>query len=292
MIVAQRITAQKRIAEELRLARYQEENTAIEIQKTLLNSPPPQEKGTVDFGLRSSPSLLVDGDFTDFLPMNDSIVDIVLGDVMGKGIPAALIGAATKETFLRVVTGLLSRSPGKIPPVEKIVEELRREISPRLNQLAVFVTMAYVRIDLERQLLFLFNAGHPPILHLHADSDEVTSYHSVAPPLGLMSGQFGPPQCTGFSWKDRVLVYSDGVCDTRNDQGEFFGGLRLRETFVQNRGMRAQPLADRIFFEVQRFANVPQMQDDFTCIVVDLHGGKTMLTFKEMVEMALKSKEL
>src|SRR5262249_25854540 len=87
---------------------------AQRIQKTLLLGQPPVDLHSLRAAALSIPSFQIDGDFYDFYA-HDQHLDVVIGDVMGKGIPAALVGAATKHHFLRAANHLLAADPGRIP---------------------------------------------------------------------------------------------------------------------------------------------------------------------------------
>ncbi|MFZ2958134.1 MAG: SpoIIE family protein phosphatase [Candidatus Ozemobacteraceae bacterium] len=274
MIVALRVSEQKRMAEELRQIRFREENTAIEIQKTLLASKTPHGMEKADFGLLSCPSQLVDGDFTDFILLNDHIIDVIIGDVMGKGVPAALIGAATKEAILRVMTRLVGGCHGLLPTIEQIVTAVQKDIGYRLTQLSVFVTFVYCRIDLTARKITVINAGHPPVLQLSAATQKIAVFPSVAAPLGLMNDKAMLQQSADFSWNDRLLVFSDGIPDTRNKEGKFFGYERIHKLLIETRKMLPQDATEKIFCEVQKYADDPLLHDDFTCLLIDLHGGE------------------
>ncbi len=270
MIIAMVITPRKRIEEELRQVRLQEENTAVQIQQTLLASEPPRNLQKAEFGLCSCPSLLVDGDFTDFIILNDHIIDIVIGDVMGKGISAALIGASTKEAVLRIVTRLVGSGHGVLPRVEAIIAELQKDIGPRLERLSVFVTMVYCRIDLGAGTITIMNAGHPAVLVLGGEMGEIASHPSESAPLGLRNDVPLTNRTTGFSTNDRLLLVSDGVLEARNKQGDFFGEDRLRKLFRETSSLPPQATAEAILKEVRGFAGPDNLHDDFTCLVVDL----------------------
>ena len=93
---------------------------------------------------------------------------MIVGDVMGKGIPAALLGAATKSHFLRALSDLMVLSKdGKLPEPKEIVMLAHAELVRHLIDLDSFVTLCYARLDMNRRTLDLVDCGHTGIVHLH-----------------------------------------------------------------------------------------------------------------------------
>ena len=117
--ISEDITDRKRAQEELARAREQEVEIGFKIQQTLLLEQPPQDLPGVRAAALTIPSQRIDGDFYDFFNHRDTCLDVIVGDVMGKGIPAALLGAATKSHFLQALSRLISLSPpGRAPRAE------------------------------------------------------------------------------------------------------------------------------------------------------------------------------
>ena len=106
--ISEDITERKRAQEELARAREQEVEIGFKIQQTLLLDQPPRDVPGVRVAALTIPSQRIDGDFYDFFKHRDDCLDVIVGDVMGKGIPAALLGAATKSHFLQALSRLIS----------------------------------------------------------------------------------------------------------------------------------------------------------------------------------------
>ena len=97
---------------------------------------------------RAVPSQKVDGDFIDFFRQGDGLLDVVVGDVMGKGVPAALVGAAMKTRLLQALTDLFRSSRRtEIPAPEHIIGDVQRHMVHQLQDLETFVTLCYARFD-------------------------------------------------------------------------------------------------------------------------------------------------
>ena len=113
--ISEDITERKRAQEELARAREQEVEIGFKIQQTLLLDQPPRDVPGVRVAALTIPSQRIDGDFYDFFKHRDDCLDVIVGDVMGKGIPAALLGAATKSHFLQALSRLISLAAARNP---------------------------------------------------------------------------------------------------------------------------------------------------------------------------------
>ncbi|MBU0754511.1 MAG: response regulator, partial [Planctomycetes bacterium] len=126
VVVVEDITERKRMEVELARAREQEMEIGSRIQQSLLIDRTPENLEGLKLAALTVPSQRVDGDFYAFFRHNDQCLDLLVGDVMGKGIPAALIGAAVKSHFLGSMSSLLAASPGRaLPPPEKVVAQVQ-----------------------------------------------------------------------------------------------------------------------------------------------------------------------
>jgi len=167
--ISEDITDRKRAQEELARAREQEAEIGFRIQQTLLLEQPPQDLPGVRAAALTIPSQRIDGDFYDFFNHRDRCLDVIVGDVMGKGIPAALLGAATKSHFLQALSRLISLSePGTLPEPKDIVTLAHSEVARQLIELESFVTVCYARLDLVNRRLDLVDCGHTTTIHFQA----------------------------------------------------------------------------------------------------------------------------
>jgi len=133
----------------LKKAREHEIYIASKIQRTLLLGEPPRDINGIQIAQLTIPSQKVDGDFYDFFKLDNQCFDLVVGDVMGKGIPAALLGAAIKSHFLRVLNELIRLTDKKeFPDPEKIISSVHSSMIDQLEDLETFVTLCYARFDM------------------------------------------------------------------------------------------------------------------------------------------------
>jgi sigma-B regulation protein RsbU (phosphoserine phosphatase) len=252
----------------------QEIEIASSIQQTLLFGNPPRKMPGVRICSFSAASQRIDGDFHDFLKHRDRCVDVLIGDVMGKGIAAALLGAATKNQFLRAVANLAIRSHGGTPSPGAIVQRAAVRIEDQLIALERFVTLCYARFDFDRGLLEFVDCGHTGIILHRRQTGEILFLRGDDLPIGAMPGF----KCTQISHEvmpgDTFLLFSDGVTETRSPDGEFFGEENLQECVASWSALGPDILLDQIRKRTSAFAeNLPQT-DDFTCIALTVRLDK------------------
>ena len=166
------ITGRRQAEAALETARRQEEEYGSLIQKSLLLGSPPRYHPRVRMGAVSLASREIDGDFFDFPLQDDELLDVVVGDVMGKGFHAALVGAGLKSHFPRAMTRLLLGNPaGTVPTPEQIVMRVHRDLTDHLIALDSFVTLFYARFDFSAQALSFVDCGHTHAIHYQSDTD-------------------------------------------------------------------------------------------------------------------------
>lgn len=193
----------ERLEQELRIAR--------QIQRAFLPKDLPQLPGW-QVATYYQPARAVGGDFYDFLPFADGRLGIVIGDVSGKGIPAALLMTTTR-TVLRSVTQR-EASPGQV--LEQTNALLCSEMPP-----SMFVTCLYALLDPASGRLRCANAGHDqPYQRQH---DRVSELWATGMPLGLMDGMTYEEKETTVAEGDSVLWYSDSLVEAHNQERAMFG---------------------------------------------------------------------
>ena len=228
-----------------------EAQEARSIQQSLLPKSSPYIPGYAVTGL-SIPAGAVGGDWFDFIPLSDGCWALVLADVSGKGMGAALLMSATRG----MVRSLAEAScfPG--------------EVLGRLNKLLVedfpsgkFVTMVYGILDPAARTLSFSSAGHlPPLL---VSNGEAQFLHTVSGlPLGLGVGTFSETKVQ-LPPDSRLVFYSDGITEAANADEEEYGRERLRQ-FVLN----SNTMIDGILGNVRSFVNGEGLHDDATVIMV------------------------
>ena len=240
-----------RMAEELRLA--------SQVQRSLL--PPPFSHPRLDVAREYIPVREIGGDYYDLLPLDGDRVAFALGDVMGKGVPAALL-AANLKACLRA--HLQSDS---LAPAELIarVNRLFWEVTPK----GLFASLFFGVIDLGRGVLEFVNAGHDHPFLVRNDGS-LRDLDDGGTVLGLLEDSRYERGAVAVEAGDVLVLYSDGLTDRGNSGGDLYGVSRLKEAARGNRGSSARLLLYSLLGDVQGFSGGEPAADDMTLIVAQL----------------------
>ncbi len=274
-IASLRMQTARKKAEAEEAAHEREVAIGFKIQQMLLLDEPPDGIKGLRTAAISIPSQRVAGDFYQFFTHKDESVDVIVADVMGKGVPAALLGAATKSHFTQAMCHLMALSPrGVLPEPRDIVTLAHTDMAPHLIELESFVTMSYARVDLVRQHLTLVDCGHTGLIHLRGESRQGAIIHGDNLPLGIRTSEIYNQVDVPFEIGDTFVFYSDGITEASNTAGELFGTDRLMDCTCANAALGPRALVDAIRTAVAAFAQLDQFTDDLTCVVVQL-GDRT-----------------
>jgi sigma-B regulation protein RsbU (phosphoserine phosphatase) len=198
------------------------------------------------------PMSAVGGDWYDYFSVGDGLLGIALGDVAGKGMPAALLMASTRSM-------LRQQAKTGASPAEVLthLNDILCEDFPEGS----FVTMIYGTLDTRRGTLTLSNAGHPwPLVTTPNRVDCLEIPDGL--PLSIRSSSFGE-RVIDLAVGNSVLLYSDGILEGSNPGGEEFGLERLRQSFAAK-----SVTTDHLIATVQTFASPNPLTDDATVLIV------------------------
>jgi serine phosphatase RsbU (regulator of sigma subunit)/pSer/pThr/pTyr-binding forkhead associated (FHA) protein len=234
---------------------------AAEIQRALL-AEPSYDGPFCDLAAISVPCRTVGGDFYDYLDLPGGGFAFALGDVAGKGPPAALQAAAVQTNFaaLAPVSGDPAAAMSRINTAL-----LRRAVEAR------FATMFYGALE-SNGLLRYSNAGQEPPLLVRAGG-EIVPLDAGGPVLGLLSIATYESGTVLLQRGDLVVVCSDGVTEARDEKGDEFGNERLIAAIRAAHGMRPDAVLDAISAAIRGFVGVAAQADDITALVVRYTGG-------------------
>jgi sigma-B regulation protein RsbU (phosphoserine phosphatase) len=252
----------------------QEINIASSIQQTLLLANAPKQVPCLEAAAFSLPSQNIDGDFYDFFQHPDGTLDVLIGDVMGKGVAAALLGAATKSQFLRSIANLALRSTGTPPEPREIVQRAAMRLGARLLELERFVTLCYARFDKRGERLSFVDCGHTSTIRVSKQTGESTLLRSDDLPLGVYKDFECEQHSLEIAPGDTFVFYSDGVTENRSPDGEFFGDERLVECVQTWSSLGPKLLLDQVRKEAVRFRGSEKFSDDFTCVAIRIRLGE------------------
>ena len=228
---------------------------AQDIQHLLLPRTLPQLPGfSMAGGWQSARE--VGGDFYDAIALDSQRILLMIADVMGKGVPAALF-ATTMRGLLR---GLASRSSDP----SQLLSGLNRLLYKELSSVAMFITAQIVLVDLKTRNLTAASAGHCPFLFVPPGRRSVVPMPIRGLPLGVLPDTDYPHLTARLGSPGAILLYTDGLTDTRNLAGTPYGERRLTAWLKANAipGRNATELRDRLATELNRFRGDALMDDD------------------------------
>jgi sigma-B regulation protein RsbU (phosphoserine phosphatase) len=245
----------------LQLQTIQKElETARQIQMSILPAEIPKLEG-LDIAARYIPMTSVAGDFYDFILVDEKHLGVLIADVSGHGMPAALIASMLK-------IALAAQIPHAADPAQ-VLSGLNQALCGKFQH--HFVTAAYLFVDMARGMLTYAGAGHPPMLMWGQSSAGVRGVEEN----GLFLGKF--PWATYSSLElplgadDWCLLYTDGIPETANHAEIEFGTERFREFLATEQSTSASQFADRLLEELSRWsARGPndELDDDITIVAI------------------------
>lgn len=259
---------------ERRARERREIQTARRIQSVLLEGTNHRYFPGLDLAAVTLPSQEVDGDFYDLIEHDQDCLDIVVGDVMGKGVPAALLGAAAKSILMRVLFSLQACSADdNLPSIAGILNSLHAALVQNLVNLNAFITFFYFRYDPVSHLAEYSNCGHSPgILYRKREGKCELIGEDGFPPFGLSSREIYTASSFEAQKGDVLVLYSDGISEAASPDGELYGVNRLCDTIERNADDTTEGLLHTILCEVREFSRTPHeiasgVHDDVTCLV-------------------------
>lgn len=265
------ITDMKRAEEELTRARQQEINIGFEIQNRLLLGRPPVGLSGAKVAALSLPSQQIDGDFYDFVKYDSEHFDLMLGDVMGKGVSAALLGAATKTQLLRAIGNLVcSTNLATLPTPEEIIDFIHEEMCEKLMTLNSFATLCLARFALDKNRMDLVDAGHTETIHYNHRTGTCNLLKSQNLPLGFDLAEKYEQISVHFEPGDIMLFYSDGLVEATNTNGERFGTDRVARFVQTHASLEPSQLIKELYGELIAFATSVTFRDDLTYVAVKI----------------------
>jgi len=253
------VAVEKVSADERRLLSIEDELTiAREIQASILPSGIPEVRH-LRISAAYCPMTAVAGDFYWFIAVDPHRAGFLVADVSGHGVPAALIASMIKVAMQSVVT--CADDPGSV------LSGVERTLSGQLR--GQFVSAAYLWLDTEKRKALYSAAGHPPLLRW--SQGRLESIQSNGLIFGVMSGCQYPVREISIAAGDRFLLYTDGLIEPENLNGESFGDRRLGEVVSESPLLSSSEVSDRLLSEIRRWqpASTSQ-QDDITLIVIDV----------------------
>jgi len=252
-------------------ARQREVEIGARIQQTLLLGQPPRDLPLIRVAALTIPSQKIDGDFYDFFSHNGRLLDVLVGDVMGKGVPAALLGAAIKSQFLHALEHLVSQAGGaRFPEPEEVVRMVHAGVTRQFIGLDFFATLCYARFDPSAHRVDFVDCGHTKTIHFRPRTQACEMLQGENVPLGVSEREVYQQISQPFEGGDVFFFYSDGLTEAQNESGEFFGTDRLVELITASAELEPEALLARVQAAAVEFARAETFTDDLTCVAVKI----------------------
>lgn len=248
------IQAKERMEEELNVARD------IQMSMLPLVFPPFPGRNDMDLYAKLIPAREVGGDFYDFYFLDDTHLCFVVGDVSGKGVPAALLMAVTKT--------LLKSQAGNDRSTASILSHVNNEIA-KDNDANMFITVFIAILNTSTGELVFSNAGHNPSFIITPGNGIVKKLSGLnGPVVGAMEDMTFTESTCKLGQEDIVLAYTDGVTESHNNDEEMYSESRLEKLLEQKEYSSVQTLTEKIFESVKTFEDGAEQFDDITVLAV------------------------
>jgi sigma-B regulation protein RsbU (phosphoserine phosphatase) len=247
------IVAREKMESELRIAH--------DIQMNIMPAdfPPFPDKPEIDIHAILKPAKEVGGDFYDFFFINSDQLCLVVGDVSGKGVPAALFMSMV-ITYIRSIAKVFDKP-------DLILNNVNREVS-RGNDSCTFVTVFLGILNIKTGELSYTNAGHNPPLKISRKSGVMLLNDARCPAIGMDDDFSFNRKTIMLQSLDMLCIYTDGVTEAFNEKRQMFSEERLIEEASGYREYTASKLAEEVFQKVQSFSEKMPQADDITILNV------------------------
>jgi serine phosphatase RsbU (regulator of sigma subunit) len=249
-----------RLAAEVRRQRDAYERDLVlasQVQRRVLPKPP--TLSGFEFAATMHPARLLGGDYYDFFQISEDVVDVVIADVSGKGAAAALLMpslALALRTRARELSGPAA-----------IVKDLDEALKQITNS-ATFATIFYARLHAGSRSLEYASGGHNPPLFVRRRTGACWLLEEAGPIVGILPDAQFSNAVVPLEQGDILTLYTDGVTEQENEQGEEFSMNRLREAVLRTEGEPANAVVADIAEAVSRYAGAREQADDLTVVMV------------------------
>lgn len=233
--------------------------TARRIQLSLLPQAPPDLLG-VRIGCRSVPAHFAGGDYYDFFRRDEYTIDLVIGDVSGHDLGAALIMVATRS--------MLRANIYKSGTARDALAVLNELLFDDLTRTELILTMFYAKYSIDTRLLSYANGGHEPPLLYRCSAGECGLLDSEGMVLGVMKGAAFEEKTIMLGEGDMIVFYTDGITEALGPGGELFGRERLCRSVYRYRGAPPEGIIDGVLADLAEFCGEASFNDDISMVVM------------------------
>lgn len=248
--------------------RHKRLNHQISLAKDIQNKLLPTQSSKIqNFNVASFVEACetISGDYFDLIPLSDTQMAIAIGDICGKGVPAALLSSTAQASIRAQVK--YSTSPNQI------TENLNRLLIQSTDK-SIFMTLFFGIVDSETNKLSFINAGHPPPI-LISQNGEMSELLGTAPPLGIMEDHVFDESTTDFNKGDVLIMYTDGFIESHSPEKQIYGRQRFTELVQslfppkKSSWVTINTVLDLIKKDIMDFTNGAKQTDDLTLLAVE-----------------------
>jgi serine phosphatase RsbU (regulator of sigma subunit) len=232
---------------------------AAEVQRMFLPLGKPAIAGLQIAGMMH-PAKGIGGDYYDYIPIDEHSIQLVIADVAGKGVAAALLMSATAAAVQLEVD--------QRRDMLQVVSRLNSSIHAVSSDGERYVTLLMAEVDAKNRKLQYVNCGHNPALLFRAGTGTVTRLNSSCAPVGMIVGQPCELVSVDLFLGDVLVFYTDGVTEAENRLAEEFGTERLAAVIQRGSPLSAEALMNDIFSNAENFSKEVGFYDDVTLLVV------------------------
>jgi serine phosphatase RsbU (regulator of sigma subunit) len=262
-LVTQIANQRGRLEAEVRKQRDEFENDltlASQVQRRVLPKPPIVPG--IELAAFMQPARLLGGDYYDFFPVSNGVVDVVIADVSGKGAAASLL-MPSLAVALRLRAGELSGPAAILKDLDGVLKQITNS--------ATFVTMFYARFNPTLRTLEYASGGHnPPLLMRTSTGESLLLDQGGGPIMGILpDAQFSNTNVT-LQPGDILTLYTDGVTEQEDENGDEFALDRLKKVILSKESEPAAAMVTDIAEAVSTFAGTREQSDDLTVVVAKL----------------------
>jgi len=233
---------------------------AATIQRRMIPSKAPSVCG-LDISAIYKPCYQIGGDLYDFFAIDNHSIVVAIADVIGKGVPAAIMMSMFRGALRAYTDGGFGRHS-----MQEIIQKLN-VVACRECRNGEFITLFLAKIDTHENTLTYCNCGHEPGQLIHSEG-HIDSLEKGGLVMGLMDNAAYETGTVAFQNEDTLLLYTDGLIDAINFEGQMWGKERLMEILYQSRGYSSSHLVHSILLFRRRFVGLANQLDDTSLLAI------------------------
>lgn len=273
----------KEVVERARLET--EMDIARQVQTAILPQSIPQIRG-LDIFATSTPALEVGGDFFDVIDRSEEALVFALGDVTGKGMPAALLMSMTHT----IIKSASRNMPFNHP--HQVLDRLNHDMAADFANVGMFTTVMLGMVDCADCKLHFSNAGQSPIYHVPVNGEPML-LEAQDIPVGILDTVEYTTQSLNLSQGDLFIAASDGFPESRNPAGEMYGYERMKAILSTSRELSAKQIAEALLADVNAFCDTHPQDDDRTIVVLKFEKAtEKRIMFNESITIYANYEEI